>query len=81
MRSALIVFLSLAKAYTLLDLDKQSIGYAAVFGLADDLKLVGTEYSWAISLFYFGTFAAEYPFVYLMSRLPIIRFVGVCMYA
>ncbi|KAH6989081.1 major facilitator superfamily domain-containing protein [Ilyonectria sp. MPI-CAGE-AT-0026] len=58
-------------------LDKQSINYAAVFGLSEDLNLSGQEFSWAISLFYFGQFCSEYPAAYLMSRLPITTFVGV----
>lgn len=61
------------------DLDKQSINYAAVFGLSEDLKLTGSEFSWAISLFYFGQLCSEYPAAYLMSRLPITVFVGVTM--
>lgn len=59
------------------DLDKQSIGYAAVFGLAKDLHMNAEEYSWALSIFYFGQFFAEYAFIYLMSRLPLTKFVGI----
>lgn len=62
-----------------IDLDKQSINYAAVFGLSEDLKLTGSQFSWCVSLFYFGQLCSEYPAAYLMSRLPIIRFVGVTM--
>lgn len=36
------------------DLDKQSLSYASVFGLIDDLSLEGSEYSWCSSLFYLG---------------------------
>ncbi|KAK0640053.1 putative transporter [Lasiodiplodia hormozganensis] len=66
----------MALVYFFQYLDKQSINYAAIFGLQDDLSLTGTEFSWAISLFYFGQFCSEYPAAYLMSRLPITRFVG-----
>jgi hypothetical protein len=59
------------------DLDKQSINYAAVFGLSEDLKLSGSEFSWAVSIFYFGQFVSEYPAAYLMSRFPITLFVGI----
>ncbi|GLA09404.1 hypothetical protein AnigIFM60653_011725 [Aspergillus niger] len=60
------------------DLDKQSLSYvyASVFGLIDDLDLQGSEYSWCSSLFYLGQLVAEYPFIYLMSRLPLTKFVG-----
>lgn len=37
------------------------------------------QYSWSVSSFYCGQFVAEYIFIYLMSRLPITRFVGVSM--
>ncbi|KAL4881386.1 major facilitator superfamily domain-containing protein [Aspergillus karnatakaensis] len=59
-----------------LDLDKQSIGFAAVFNLSDDLGMTSHQYSWAVSSFYFGQLTAQYIFIYLMSRLPVVRFVG-----
>ncbi|RAH82420.1 pantothenate transporter [Aspergillus japonicus CBS 114.51] len=58
-------------------LDKQGLSYASVFGLLDDLSLQGSQYSWCSSIFYLGQLVAEYPFIYLMSRLPLTRFVGV----
>lgn len=61
------------------DLDKQSIGYAAVFNLQQDLKLSGDQYSWVVSIFYIGQLVSEYFFIYLMSRMPIAKFVGVLM--
>jgi hypothetical protein len=71
---------SLYATHDFADLDKQSINYAAVFGLQEDLKLSGSEFSWAISLFYFGQFVSEYPAAYLMSRFPITIFVGITVY-
>jgi hypothetical protein len=41
-------------------LDKQSLSYAAVFGLIQDLIMTNTQY----------------PIIYLMSRLPLTKFVG-----
>ena len=32
--------------YLITYIDKATLGYAAVFGLADDLHLVGNEFSW-----------------------------------
>ncbi|KAF9635023.1 putative pantothenate transporter protein [Lasiodiplodia theobromae] len=58
-------------------LDKQTISYASVFGLITDLNLTGSQYSWCTSIFYVGQLVAEYPFIYLMSRLPLVKFVGV----
>ncbi|CAH0047051.1 unnamed protein product [Clonostachys solani] len=60
-------------------LDKQSINYASVFGLSDNLNLTNGEYSWAVSLFYFGQFVSEYPAAYLMSRFNVVRFIGICI--
>ncbi|CAN8102091.1 unnamed protein product [Discula destructiva] len=58
-------------------LDKQSLSYASVFGLITDLNLTSQEYSWCSSIFYVGQLVAEYPFIYLMSRLHLTKFVGV----
>ena len=40
--------------YLVTYIDKATIGYAAVFNLQTDLNLVGTQYSWLGSIFYFG---------------------------
>ncbi|KAH7113005.1 major facilitator superfamily domain-containing protein [Dactylonectria estremocensis] len=34
--------------------DKSALGAAATYGLRDDLNLHGQEYSWCVSIFYFG---------------------------
>ncbi|KAL4911092.1 hypothetical protein BDW74DRAFT_164727 [Aspergillus multicolor] len=57
-------------------LDKQAIGYAAVFDLKEDLNMSSGQYSWSVSSFYFGQLLAQYVFIYLMSRFPVTRFVG-----
>ncbi|KAF2099115.1 pantothenate transporter [Rhizodiscina lignyota] len=57
-------------------LDKQSLGYAGVFDLITDLNLTGSQYSWCSGIFYVGQLVSEYPFIYLMSRLPLMKFVG-----
>lgn len=59
------------------DLDKQSISQAAIFGLKEDLSLSGLEFSWAVSLFYVGQLVSEWPAMFLLSRLPIVLYVGV----
>ncbi|KAJ5242521.1 uncharacterized protein N7469_000848 [Penicillium citrinum] len=56
------------------DLDKQSLSYAGVFGLIDDLQLHGTQFAWLGSIFYVGQLVAEFPAMYLMSRLPLAKF-------
>ncbi|KAI1504270.1 putative allantoate permease [Biscogniauxia marginata] len=57
-------------------LDKQSLSYASVFGLITDLNMTNEQYSWCSSIFYIGQLVAEYPFIYLMSRLNLAKFVG-----
>jgi len=60
-------------------LDKQSLSYASVFGLITDLNMTSAQYSWCSSIFYVGQLVAEYPFIYLMSRLHLTKFVGATM--
>ncbi|KAH9907422.1 major facilitator superfamily transporter [Xylariomycetidae sp. FL2044] len=57
-------------------LDKQSLSYAGVFGLISDLNMTSVQYSWCSSIFYVGQLVAEYPFIYLMSKLHLTKFVG-----
>jgi hypothetical protein len=49
----LIILPYLAVCYAFFYIDKTTLSYAAIFGIKDDLKLVGTEYSWLSSIFYF----------------------------
>ncbi|KAL2828005.1 major facilitator superfamily domain-containing protein [Aspergillus cavernicola] len=56
--------------YLVTYIDKAMLGYAAVFGLKEDLDLKGEEYSWLASMFYFGYLAFEYPSTFMMQKLP-----------
>ena len=58
-------------------MDKVILSSAAVFGLRDDNNLVGTDYSWVSSVFYFGYFFWTYPTSLLIARLPIGKYVAV----
>ncbi|KAM6506907.1 hypothetical protein FALCPG4_018725 [Fusarium falciforme] len=40
--------------------DKSGLGAAATYGLRDDLGLQGDQYSWAVSIFYFGYLAGSF---------------------
>jgi hypothetical protein len=51
--------------------EKTTLSYAAIFGIRDDLHLVGTEYNWLSSLFYFGFLVWAFPTNFLLQRLPI----------
>ncbi|KAF7557729.1 hypothetical protein G7Z17_g415 [Cylindrodendrum hubeiense] len=52
-------------------MDKTILSSASVFGLRDDTHLVGQDYSWVSSIFYFGYFAWTYPTSLLITRLPV----------
>jgi hypothetical protein len=41
----------LAVCYAFFYIDKTTLSYAAIFGIRDDLKLVGTQYSWFVLIF------------------------------
>ncbi|KAI0446137.1 major facilitator superfamily domain-containing protein [Xylaria telfairii] len=60
-------------------LDKNSLAYAAVLGMSDDLHLHGQQYSWLGSIFYFGYLLMEIPTVWLLTRVPIGKYLGVLL--
>lgn len=60
--------------YGLNFLDKTAISYASIMGLEEGLNLVGDNYQWLGSMFYFGYLAFEYPTTRLLQRLPIGKF-------
>ncbi|RYP35286.1 hypothetical protein DL767_003874 [Monosporascus sp. MG133] len=55
-------------------LDKVTLSYAAVYGLQSDLHLVGQQYSWTSSIYYFGYLVAEPIAMYLIAKCHIGRF-------
>ncbi|KAK3942785.1 putative mfs allantoate [Diplogelasinospora grovesii] len=59
--------------YGLNYLDKTTLSYASIMGLKTDINLVGQEYSWVGSMFYFGYIAFEYPTNRLLQRLPLAK--------
>ncbi|GAA5903191.1 hypothetical protein JCM6882_006989 [Rhodosporidiobolus microsporus] len=71
------VLLAFAIIFGLNYLDKIGLSYAAIFGMKTDLNLVGQDYSWCSSVFYFGQLIAEFPVLYLLHKLPIRTFVAV----
>ncbi|CAI7652875.1 unnamed protein product [Penicillium palitans] len=64
-------------AYMLQFLDKTALGYTAIFGIQKSLHLVGDEYSWASSAFYFGFLVASYPVSLCFVKFPIAKFLSV----
>ncbi|KAJ5802308.1 uncharacterized protein N7503_004758, partial [Penicillium pulvis] len=60
--------------YMLNFMDKTILSSASVFGLKDDTGLVGQQYSWVSSVFYFGYLGWSYPTTFLIARLPIGKY-------
>ncbi|KAF7538360.1 hypothetical protein G7054_g2980 [Neopestalotiopsis clavispora] len=63
--------------YGLNYVDKVANGWAVLFDLRADLGLVGTEYSWASSMFYFGYLVAQYPANYILQRFQTARVLSI----
>ncbi|KAI1324193.1 MFS general substrate transporter [Xylariaceae sp. FL0255] len=57
-------------------MDKTILSSAAVFGLIDDTHLVGNEYSWVSSVFYFGYLFWSYPTTLLIARVPVAKYLA-----
>lgn len=62
--------------YALQFIDKSSLGYSSVYGIIADNGLVGQDYSWVSSIFYFGYLFAEYPGIAILQRFPVAKFLG-----
>jgi hypothetical protein len=65
--------------YGLNYLDKTTISYASVMGIQKDIGLVGDNYQWLGSMFYFGYIAWEYPTTRLLQRLPLAKYSSFCV--
>ena len=64
----------LCVVYGLNYLDKTTLSYASVMGMKKDLHLVGDNYQWLGSLFYFGYLGWEYPTNLMLQKLPIGKY-------
>ncbi|KAG7928576.1 hypothetical protein KL925_001876 [Ogataea polymorpha] len=63
--------------YGLQFMDKLALGQSSVFGLKTDLELVGQDYSWTSSIFYFGYMFGNLASVRVLQIVPIGKFVSV----
>ncbi|EPE03449.1 mfs allantoate [Ophiostoma piceae UAMH 11346] len=63
--------------YGLNFLDKTTVSYASIMGFKKDTHLIGQDYSWVASMFYFGYLAWEWPTNYLLQRLPLAKWSAV----
>lgn len=66
----------LCGTYLLQYVDKQALGYSAVFDLFDSTGMTSDQYSWMASIFYFAYLGAEWPASYLAQTLPTGRVVS-----
>ncbi|KAF4465281.1 allantoate permease [Fusarium albosuccineum] len=60
----------LCGTYLLQYVDKQALGYSAVFDLFETTGMTSDQYSWMASIFYFAYLVAEWPASYLAQRMP-----------
>ncbi|KAI4696009.1 uncharacterized protein J4E88_000180 [Alternaria novae-zelandiae] len=66
----------LCGTYFLQYIDKQAMGYSAVFDLFETTGITGDQYSWLASIFYFAYLLAEWPSAYLAQHFPTGRVVS-----
>ncbi|KAH7193673.1 major facilitator superfamily domain-containing protein [Fusarium flagelliforme] len=71
----------MAIVYLFQYVDKNSISYAAVFGLITDLELTERDFSWAVSSFYIGQLISQFPTACWLSYSRIIIFIGTTLVA
>ncbi|KAF7555668.1 hypothetical protein G7Z17_g1960 [Cylindrodendrum hubeiense] len=63
-------------SYLFQTLDKSALSYSSIMGLTTDLNLVGQQYSWASSIYYFGYLAFSYPASILLVKFPVGKVIG-----
>jgi hypothetical protein len=63
----------MAVSYLFQFLDKAALGYTAILGLRQDLRLTGLEYSWSSGIYYMGYLVASYPVGLLMLRWKVAK--------
>ncbi|EHK21774.1 uncharacterized protein TRIVIDRAFT_151831 [Trichoderma virens Gv29-8] len=81
-RLDLVLMPLLGFCYMLQFLDKMTLSYSSLLGLIKDTanKLVGSEYAWCASIFYFGYLFWSFPASYLMVRIPIGKYLAVSVF-
>jgi ACS family allantoate permease-like MFS transporter len=69
----LIILPLLAVTVILSAVDKVIISNASILGMKTDTGLVGNQFSWVGSIFYFGFLLFEYPTAILIQKLPVAK--------
>lgn len=62
--------------YFLQALDKATLSYASIFGLIEDTKLVGDQFSWLGSIVFVAQLIMQLPLALALVKLPIGKFTG-----
>lgn len=75
-KADLVLIPLLGFCYLLQFLDKQTLSYASLLGMPQDIDLSGAQFSWAASIFYFGFIFWSFPTMYLAVRLPIGKYLA-----
>ncbi|OLN83434.1 putative transporter C417.10-like protein 4 [Colletotrichum chlorophyti] len=57
-------------AYFFQQLDKSSLSYVSIFGIKEDAKLVGKQYSWLGSILYFAQLVWQPAAAWILVKLP-----------
>ncbi|KAM7215951.1 14b28d54-7c27-47ee-85cc-5d2f8fd2a3d5 [Rhypophila decipiens] len=57
-------------AYFFQQLDKSSLSYVSIFGITDDARLVGKEYSWLGSILYLAQLVMQPLAAFILVKLP-----------
>ncbi|KAM0710206.1 hypothetical protein Q7P35_002568 [Cladosporium inversicolor] len=66
--------------YFLQALDKGTMSFTSIMGLQEDFNLVGTElFPWLTTCIYIAILVVEYPINYTIQRVPIGKFLGICI--
>lgn len=63
--------------YFLQYIDKTAVSYASVTGIKAATGLVGDDFNWVASIFFFGQLAFEFPTIRLLQLFPLARYVSV----
>lgn len=63
--------------YFLQYIDKISISYGSVMGMRADTHLVGDQFNWVSSIFFFGQLIAAFPTVRVLQYFPLAKYVSV----
>ncbi|KAK9444428.1 Major facilitator superfamily transporter [Metarhizium brunneum] len=69
----------MAASYMFQFLGTSAIGFTAILGLREDLRLTGTDFSWANSTYYFGFLIAAYPASMIMVRWRVGKMIAVAV--